>query len=116
MAKKRKYWGYLRWRIKSDVTYSVDFVQDLPESVSSNTIYVVGEKPFYWQIALRCPCGCRELIQLNLIKKSYPQWEFSVNSNNRITIYPSIWRTRGCESHFIIRNNQCYLVLDNHER
>jgi hypothetical protein len=48
---------------------------------------------------LHCPCGCAEVIKLNLIPGTHPGWSISEN-----TIKPSINRTLGCKSHFSIIN------------
>src|SRR5689334_3656634 len=75
-------------------------VEDLPDEFQSYTVYIVGN-PLPWVLAFICPCGCKKIIQLNLLKEDFPCWRFSLY-RKRITIYPSIKRNRGCKSHFWI--------------
>lgn len=79
---------------------------DLPESIKEKTIYIIGEKNSPWLIAFTCPCGCKENIQLNLLKEADPNWRFKITYKNKINISPSVWRTTGCKSHFFVRNSK----------
>ena len=86
--------------------YKVNFVNDLPDDIKNRTIYIVGVKKNPWLIAFYCPCGCRELIQLNLLKESSPCWSFKINRKGKIDISPSIQRIVNCKSHFYIRKSR----------
>lgn len=85
--------------------FKVITIEDLPEKLLNKTIYIVGNKNEPWSIAFNCPCGCKDIIHLNLIKDAHPRWKFKV-SEDRINITPSIWRISGCKSHFLIRNGK----------
>jgi len=50
---------------------------------------------------MRCPDGCGETITINLDPRTDKAWRF-YRKNNQISIFPSVWRDTGCESHFII--------------
>lgn len=89
--------------------YKFLYVFDLPENVRDKTIYIVGDKGCPWLIAFKCPCGCQTLIQLNLLKEATPCWSFKVKKRE-IDISPSILRTQGCESHFVVHKNKVYWV------
>jgi hypothetical protein len=54
-----------------------------------------------WLIML-CPCGCNEVIPINLDERSGPAWEYYGGGINGLSVFPSIWRDTGCKSHFII--------------
>ncbi len=82
------------------------YVDELPRNVKDKTIYIVGDVKQPWLLAFNCPCGCQNLIQLNLLKDAAPCWGFKVNKKNKINIYPSVWRTTGCESHFFVRKGK----------
>jgi len=86
--------------------HKTEYRKDLPEILTDKTIYLIGEPESPWLIAFKCPCGCNSTIQLNLLKDAKPRWRFSKNSKNRITISPSVWRTKGCKSHFFIRKSK----------
>ena len=81
--------------------YEPTFTEELPSIFDSDKAYIVGKEPYYWALAFECPCGCKEIITLNLLDEVDPRWEFSVR-RKKITIYPSIRRVVGCRSHFHI--------------
>jgi len=84
---------------------------DEPSVVKDNTVYVIGENGFVWYLMLRCPCGCREVIKLNTQEDTYPSWQLSSRSQ-LCSVTPSIWRIKGCKSHFSIKNGKILWHLD----
>ena len=92
--------------------FTYQFSDDPPEQIEYNTVYIIGEYGFYWQLLFICPCGCNDGIQLNLLSNSFPSWEYHITSKDKISIYPSIWKTKGCKSHFILRNSKIRWVND----
>jgi len=80
-----------------------EFADDIPEHLPSGKLYVVGEEGHYWCAAMRCPCGCGEAIHLSLVKNDDPSWLFSLDRRKQPSLFPSVWRTVGCGSHFILR-------------
>ncbi len=100
------------WRILSRVfetfrqSYQHIYCEDLPELVKQKTIYIVGDKAYPWLLVFKCPCGCKQLIQLNLLRDTRPFWKFRLARNNKLTISPSIWRKVGCKSHFYVTNSK----------
>jgi hypothetical protein len=87
------------------ILYEFEFRSDEPEFIPNNLIYIIGERPHYWMLCLKCPCGCGEIIRLNILKEAKPRWRFTIRWR-RITIYPSIWRSVSCRSHFHIRKGK----------
>jgi hypothetical protein len=85
------------------------YIEDLPEHLEYNLIYIVGEKNYSWMVALKCPCGCRAIVQLNLLKGVFPSWRLSFK-RGLITIKPSILRIVGCRSHFIITKGRIITI------
>lgn len=85
--------------------YKYAYSEDLPEKVDNHVIYIIGDSKEPWLIAFICPCGCGELINLNLLKDADPCWKYSI-SKNKISILPSVWRTTGCKSHFYLRKGK----------
>jgi hypothetical protein len=92
--------------------YKFKFCEDIPEVVVDKMIYIVGEKKNPWVIVFKCPCGCNQNIQLNLLKEANPCWSFRVTTKKEINIRPSVWRTTGCKSHFVVRNSKIDWVRD----
>lgn len=77
-------------------------IQELPEIMTQNCVYVEGDCKKYWMAAFICPCGCNDVIYLNLMKKVKPYWSIKFHSKDKISISPSIRRITGCKCHFII--------------
>jgi hypothetical protein len=80
-------------------------VEELPDDLAPNLLYLVGAGSQPWSAAMLCPCGCRSLIQLSLIADDDPRWKLNYESSGRVTLHPSIWRIKGCRSHFFVRSN-----------
>jgi hypothetical protein len=55
-------------------------------------------------LAMRCPDGCGELIKVNLDPRSGPAWRVYTD-DQQLSLYPSISRDSGCNSHFVIWRN-----------
>jgi len=81
-------------------------VDDFPDVLQPATLYVAGEEPYMWAAALLCPCGCGDVIELNLLEQASPRWTVRAHRDGAVTLTPSVWRTEGCRSHFIIRNGR----------
>lgn len=83
--------------------YTVAVVDDLPDELQGNKLYVVGENGHYWLAALRCPCGCGDSIQLPMIEGQRPRWALKQESRRLPSLSPSVDRTVGCRSHFWLK-------------
>lgn len=47
--------GWLWWRAKPLRTVQVE---ESPDALKPNTIYIAGENEYLWFAAMLCPCGC----------------------------------------------------------
>jgi hypothetical protein len=66
-------------------------------------------------LLLRCPCGCDEIIPINLDARAGKAWRLYRGSRSGLTLFPSVWRDTGCESHFIIWRDNILLFGDDDE-
>lgn len=64
-----------------------------------------------WSL-FKCPCGCGDVITLTLLSIHQPHWCLTPTSADRPTLYPSVWRDRGCMSHFWLRDGRVYWCND----
>lgn len=82
------------------------YIEDLPieNEIKDNKIYIVGDNGYEWLAAFKCPCGCGDLVQLNLLEKGEHVWRIVRRRPQKISITPSIDRTIGCKSHFTVTN------------
>lgn len=86
--------------------YKHVWVDDLPDDFEKEIIYIIGEQNYEWAVAFTCPCGCTEIIQLNLLKDVRPCWTVDISRAGYITINPSVHRRIGCKAHFFITNGK----------
>src|SRR5689334_664379 len=83
-------------------------VEELPETPKGRSLYLIGNhNP--WSVAFLCPCGCGELIQLSLLTCDSPSWSVTFDRDGFATLSPSVWRTKGCRSHFFLRQGTVVL-------
>lgn len=87
--------------------YELISIEDAPEenNFENQKVYWVGRPDNKWCAAFICPCGCKEVIYLNLLPKGSPCWRITNEGSDFFTIHPSINRKKGCKSHFFIKNN-----------
>ena len=60
---------------------------------------------------LACPCGCRAVITLSLQHVHRPHWKLSVDQSGLPSLWPSVWRTQGCHSHFWLRHGRVHWAM-----
>ncbi len=60
-------------------------------------------------LLLSCPCGCGEEFPINLDSRAGPAWRIYLDKRTGVSLYPSVWRESGCESHYIIWRNKILL-------
>ena len=103
-----KFWEIWYWiRAKfwnKPIPLIINHAGELPDSLEKKYLYLIGENDYLWIAALICPCGCGETIQLNLLSEAKPCWKIQNKYNGTITLVPSVWRKKGCRSHFLIKN------------
>lgn len=104
----RRQWNRFRnwWISRWDRPYSVQMVEELPDKLKSKTLYIVGEDGHLWFAAMICPCGCRETLQLGLLKDTSPRWTIETTRTGLPSLRPSVWRQVGCRSHFFLTNGR----------
>jgi hypothetical protein len=85
-------------------------VEEDPDVAAPWRVYLVGEGNGLWKAVFRCPCGCGELIELSLHRVGRPRWIATPHLDGRITLRPSVWRTTGCRSHFILERGRVIFV------
>ena len=81
-------------------------IDDLPDVLAPERLYLVGDDACPWSAALLCPCGCEATIQLSLLPDDKPSWRFVRHFSGSVSLQPSVWRTRGCRSHFFLRRGR----------
>jgi len=89
-----------------DKPYSIQLVEDPVDNAKKKTLYIIGsaEEPF--QVELLCPCGCKDKIVLPVNYSTKPRWTLSITNRNLPSLSPSVWRSKGCKSHFFLKQGK----------
>ena len=58
-------------------------------------------------MVMACPDGCGEILPINLDGRTGKAWRF-YGQGNDLSLFPSVWRDSGCESHFILWRSRIY--------
>lgn len=103
----QRLWNEIRgWFSPRPTRFGVLRVEEIPDKPSAGTAYLVGEGQHLWFVALLCPCGCKEFLQMSLLQDSRPRWTVMIHEDGTPTLHPSIWRKTGCRSHFFLRRGR----------
>jgi hypothetical protein len=104
----RKWLGNLRgwlsdWLRRRPTPIKSIRVEELPDELDGRTLYVVGEAAYLWFTAMACPCGCGEILYMSLLSVERPHWKLIEHPDGTASLSPSVWRVKGCCSHFWLR-------------
>ena len=55
-------------------------------------------------VVFKCPCGCGDTISIAVDPLLEESWQLRQRGET-ISLLPSVWRTTGCESHFVLWDN-----------
>jgi len=102
----RKLYRGFRAFIGFPAPYSVEVVEDIPNTLTPEMLYLAEEDEEFWMAAMDCPCGCRAKIQLSLLPNDKPKWVVTKHRNGTVSLHPSVWRTVDCKSHFWFKNGR----------
>jgi len=58
-----------------------------------------------------CPCGCGEVLTVNLDPRAGAAWRWKRDGEG-LTLLPSVRRTSGCASHFIVWRGRLWWCAD----
>lgn len=86
--------------------FATETVDELPDVLAHARLYLIGDGPRPWSAAMLCPCGCTAVIQLSLLTNDTPSWRARRHFHGSVTLHPSVWRTKGCRSHFHLRHGR----------
>lgn len=78
---------------------------------------VIIERGYPRWVVMKCPDGCGDELPINIDRNAGPAWRLYHSPRLGLTLYPSVWRDTGCESHFIVWRNHIILFegLDDWE-
>jgi hypothetical protein len=98
----RRFIAWLTQLFAAGPAYRLKVNVEVPDFTDAKTVHLIGENASYWLAVMQCPCGCGNVIQLPLSGDDGPRWSVS-GTRSAATLSPSVHRTTGCRSHFILR-------------
>ena len=106
----KKFWSRFTRRNKFNGVVYCSSMSDMP-NILDNSIYIIGSPQAKW-VVLKCPCGCANRIDINLMQSRKPHWKLEVK-NNLVSLWPSLWVPENqCGSHFWLKRNMIDWVND----
>lgn len=93
----------IKWHRKNVPLYVVQYVDDFPDEHQPNTLYLIGKLGKEWLAGLGCPCGCGDFIEL-VLDGHKPKWKLSFSDNGHPSLFPSVYRSIKCKSHFFLES------------
>ncbi len=97
-------WLFSLWMPRKPKLFRCIRVDEFPDKIDGSKVYLAGEGDNLWAAAMLCPCGCGEVIELNLLQQARPCWSAQEHPDGTISLAPSVWRQKGCRSHFFVRH------------
>ena len=66
------------------------------EQMTADTIFLIMPAEVPKSLKFRCPCGCGELLTINLMRNGAKAWQVSFEQGKGFSLWPSVWRDTGC--------------------
>lgn len=94
------------WVRGTPLPLRTEVVNEVPDEPVDRVVYLYRTGGDPWGLGFLCPCGCGELIELNLMPEVKPRWRIEQRWDSVPSIHPSVWRKVGCRSHFWLREGE----------
>lgn len=83
----------------------LESANDAAKALKSNKLVVVGTAQKYKWLQFKCPCGCREIQAVSLMRSHHPFWTIEFHGDGTLTLNPSV-DAKKCGAHFWVRRNE----------
>ncbi len=80
--------------------------------IGRSELYCQVHNNKYKWVMFQCPCNCGDVVTLSLQMLHRPFWKLSVSPSKRATLHPSVWRDKGCFSHFWVKDGRIFWCVD----
>lgn len=92
------------------LVYDLHFSESQAEARSlargTNRLFIV-QRGISRSVVFECPSGCGDILTINVDPKAGKAWRMRLKEGT-LTLLPSVWRSTGCRSHFILWRNQVW--------
>jgi hypothetical protein len=103
-------WSIFRWfrdiwrrLLRREAPFEAVRVEELDrDSLRPTRIYIEHRGGKDRWVHLLCPCGCKDLISLNLMTSHRPFWALTWHGDGTVSVMPSVDKNSGCRSHFFV--------------
>lgn len=86
-----------------------DHTADPAPDYTAGKLVIIGPPEMAKWLRFSCPCGCGEILALNLMPNHAPRWSVEPHPDGTLTVFPSVDATT-CKSHFWIRRSKIVWV------
>ena len=85
--------------------YRTEWVEDLPEHITKNTIYIIGGRKYPFYAVVTCPRKkCKKLPHLEISHKFEKRWKVTETKQGVLSLNPSIYITdSSCKCHYWVK-------------
>jgi hypothetical protein len=66
-------------------------------------------------VVFQCPCGCGDVLVINTDEAAEGRVWLLRRTAETVSLAPSVWRTTGCRSHFIVWRNEIWWCSKDEE-
>lgn len=105
----RRWWTGRRRRQAFGPTVILDSATDPVAELAQGKLVLIGTAEKQKWLRFKCPCGCGDVIALNLMASQRPRWTVQLHEDGTLTAHPSVDSDR-CGSHFWIRRSKIQWV------
>lgn len=81
-----------------------------PQSLPRRDLLLLQADGEDWAIAMSCPCGCGQRVELPLIREATPRWRLEHSDGHSPSLFPSVWLREGCRAHYHVRGGKVVWV------
>ena len=88
--------------------YSTEWVEDLPDDLQENTVYIIGGRKHPFYAAIVCPRkACRQVVHVDVSSQVDKRWRIIEHVDGQISLSPSIHVTGlPCRCHYWLRKGR----------
>ena len=110
-------WKYIKiWLLnlfyRYKPAYQTEWIENLPDQLKKNTVYILGGRKYPFQTVFICPRSCGKKIYINISPQHKKKWDIIEHKNDVISLSPSIWMAHSeCNCHYWLKKGKFNWVL-----